>query len=196
MSFVRRAPLALSITLGFSVAWSAYADPSRPDSDPCRGRHDGDVCEADDFEGTCRRRRCTRETENGLHTFHCLVCESRRHGRHRRHRDATVETDVSAPLLSATDAATEPLPDGSTGDVARLSDALPFHELTHGEFPPTPPPRNRLRCSLFRTPTECTIPTNTLLSLTTIFQMALRRARRRPMRFLPSSPTTRTTTAG
>ena len=125
MPSVRRALPPLALALLLAAPGVARADPPRTDSDPCRGRSPGDACEADDFEGSCRRRRCTRETERGMRTFHCLVCESRRHGHHRRrdaaaeHEDATVDVVADdapddAPDVVAVDAAPDAVPDAPT----------------------------------------------------------------------------------
>jgi hypothetical protein len=134
----RRATAPL-IALAWVVAiTAAHADPPRSDSDPCRGRHVGDACEADDFEGTCRSRRCTRETDNGVRTSRCLVCESRRHGHHRRHRDAAPEPDDATGAPS--DAAPTDVADDVTPDVAAPRDAGP----AVAPRPAPPPPRRSL----------------------------------------------------
>lgn len=145
MPSVRRAlpPLALALALVAPVA--VRADPPRTDSDPCRGHRQGDVCEADDFEGTCRRRRCTRETERGMRTFFCLVCESRRHG-HHRHRDAAADTedataaDVTAPDDAPDDTAVD-APDVPTPDAHARPDAAVTRRA------PPPPARSLFDCA-------------------------------------------------
>ena len=112
----RRAPLLLLVSI-VGASLTAHADPPSG-SDPCRAQHPGDPCEADDFEGVCKRRRCTRETDDGVRTFHCLVCESRRH--HSRHRDGGRHGhhrrhDDDAAALAAGDAA----PDAGAPDDGR-----------------------------------------------------------------------------
>jgi hypothetical protein len=110
--------LLASLAAAFALhAAHAYGDPPQGASDPCRSRSPGDPCEADDFEGVCKRRRCTRETDDGVRSFHCLVCESRRH--HSSHRDAGARHHRRDEAL---DAAVE-APD-VTGDVdAEVNDA-------------------------------------------------------------------------
>lgn len=115
MSRPHTAALLALAALGLSSI--ASADPPRGDSDPCRGLHTGDPCSAEDFEGVCRRRRCTRETDDGVRSFHCLVCESRHQGHHRRHRDLDAGADdaaadaVSAEDVTAVADVVEPPPD-------------------------------------------------------------------------------------
>lgn len=126
----RRASLLLSASLALASPW-AHADPPQAASDPCRAHRPGDPCEADDFEGVCKRRRCTRETDDGVRSFHCLVCESRRH--HSSHRDAGARRHhrgdaLDASVEDAADAATEDASDASdeavdvAGDVSMRRD--------------------------------------------------------------------------
>ena len=119
MKLSRRAPLLLLVSI-VGASLTAHADPPSG-SDPCRAQHPGDPCEADDFEGVCKRRRCTRETDDGVRTFHCLVCESRRH--HSSHRDGGRHGhghhrhDDDATALDAGDEA--------PGDASAAADATP-----------------------------------------------------------------------
>ena len=111
---------------GFLIAMlasaSALADPPQSASDPCRARHPGDPCEADDFEGVCKRRRCTRETDDGVRTFHCLVCESRHHhSSHRSHHAHHGELD--AAVDDASDASVDDVAEAAVADEVR--DAAP-----------------------------------------------------------------------
>lgn len=140
---VRRviAPLIALACVVTSVA--AHADPPRSESDPCRGRHAGDPCEADDFEGTCRSRRCTRETDDGVRTSRCLVCESRRHGHHRRHRDAAPEPEDDAAAPDVADVADDVAGD-VTPDVAAPTDVAPA--IAPRPAPP-PPKRSLFACA-------------------------------------------------
>ncbi len=112
----RRASILLSASLALASPW-AYADPPQAASDPCRAHHPGDPCEADDFEGVCKRRRCTRETDDGVRSFHCLVCESRRH--HSSHRDAGARRHHRGDAL---DASAEAEPDATTDDASDASE--------------------------------------------------------------------------
>lgn len=132
---VRRV-IAPLIVLAATAA--AHADPPRSESDPCRGRHAGDPCEADDFEGTCRSRRCTRETDDGVRSSRCLVCESRSHGHHRRHRDAAPEPDDAT--ADASDVAPADAAEDVTPDVAAPPDVAP----TVAPRPAPPAPRRSL----------------------------------------------------
>ncbi len=121
----RRASLLLSATLALAAP-RASADPPLGASDPCRARHPGDPCEADDFEGVCKRRRCTRETDDGVRSFHCLVCESRR--RHSGHRDAGARRhhrgdDLDASASEAPDAARDAAEVADEGAVDASVDA-------------------------------------------------------------------------
>jgi len=128
------------ITLVCVVATTAvaHADPPRSESDPCRGRHAGDPCEADDFEGTCRSRRCTRETDDGVRSSRCLVCESRSHGHHHRRRDAAPEPDDAA--ADVLDVAPADVADDVTSAVAAPRDLAPMV----APRPAQPPPRRSL----------------------------------------------------
>ena len=132
---VRRV-IAPLIVLAATAA--AHADPPRSESDPCRGRHAGDPCEADDFEGTCRSRRCTRETDDGVRTSRCLVCESRSHGHHHRHHDAASEPDDAT--ADASDVAPADVAEDVTPDVAAPPDVAP----TVAPRPAPPAPRRSL----------------------------------------------------
>jgi len=146
MPSVRRALPPLTLALALAAPGAALADPPRTDSDPCRNHSPGDACEADDFEGTCRRRRCTRETERGMRTFHCLVCESRRHG-HHRHRDAATDAedaalaDATAPDDAPDDAADVAAPDVPTPDAPARPDAPATRRA------PPPPARSLFDCA-------------------------------------------------
>jgi hypothetical protein len=145
----RRAPLLLLVSI-VGATLTAHADPPSG-SDPCRAQHPGDPCEADDFEGVCKRRRCTRETDDGVRTFHCLVCESRRH--HSRHRDGGAHghghhrhhDDDDATALDAGDEA----PDAAIDDAGAVTDATPDGPASVDAARPvrltvrTPAPRER-----------------------------------------------------
>lgn len=153
----RRAPLLLLVSI-VGASLTAHADPPSG-SDPCRAQHPGDPCEADDFEGVCKRRRCTRETDDGVRTFHCLVCESRRHhsshrdggahghGHHRHHGD-------DATALDAGDEA----PDAAIDDAGAVTDAAPDATASVDAARPvrltvrTPAPRERGWLSCAATP--------------------------------------------
>ena len=116
----RTSPTLLSFACVVALASPALADPPGA-SDPCRGRSPGDACEADDFEGTCRRRRCTRETDDGTQRMHCLVCETRQHGHHvhRAHRrDAAVDVPDDGSDDVPGDASND-VPGDASGDAAR-----------------------------------------------------------------------------
>ncbi|MFO0608239.1 MAG: hypothetical protein U0324_34050 [Polyangiales bacterium] len=146
MPSVRRALPPLTLALALAAPGAAFADPPRTDSDPCRGHRQGEVCEADDFEGTCRRRRCTRETERGMRTFFCLVCESRRRHGHHRHRDAATDAedatvaDVTAPD-DAPDVPAVDAPDVATPDAHARPDAPVTRRA------PPPPARSLFDCA-------------------------------------------------
>lgn len=121
MNRSRRAAITLFASIALAASW-ASADPPQGASDPCRGRHPGDACEADDFEGICKRRRCTRETDDGVRSFHCLVCESRR--RHSGHRASSEPRHHRRH--DALDAGQEDAPDAANdlgGDVVEESAA-------------------------------------------------------------------------
>jgi hypothetical protein len=123
LSLRRALPPVIACLLGLLATAGAAADPTRADADPCRQREPGDPCAADDFEGTCRRRRCTRETAEGTRRDHCLVCESGHgHGHHRR-RDAAVDAVVRDAIA---DCAAESVADGAADSLADApADALP-----------------------------------------------------------------------
>ena len=129
--------------VGLSSAPVAAQPAPRSESDPCRGRHPDDPCQADDFEGTCRRRRCTRETDDGIRSFHCLVCEIRHHGHHsggHRHRgllDAGLDDAVAAPSDDVSDASVV------SEDAPTRADATTVHPPPR-RTPPTAPPREGL----------------------------------------------------
>lgn len=122
----RATPLVLaSLAAALALrAPHACGDPPQGASDPCRARHPGDPCEADDFEGVCKRRRCTRETDDGVRSFHCLVCESRRH--HSSHRDAGARRHPRDGALDAAVEAPDVVRDG--GD-AETRDAPPLDDV-------------------------------------------------------------------
>lgn len=181
MPSVRRASLWLSLPIGIALVSSAHGDPSRPDSDPCRGRHSGDACEADDFEGTCRRRRCTRDTEEGMRLFHCLVCESRRHGHHRRHRDASVGTTPPLRPIPPSDAATDVCTVGDATEVSLREGAPVLHAIARREPSPASASSGRLRCSTAFAPGFPGSWEVSELSLAVILGLS-RRARRLPRR--------------
>lgn len=158
----------------------------RSESDPCRGRHPNDPCQADDFEGTCHRRRCTRETDDGIRSFHCLVCEIRHHG-HRAHGGSTNGGHHHRGLLDAglDDAAAPP----DTDDAAVATDATPprpdatlVHPPPPRRTPPTPPPREGL-FSCAATPSSRTPSGAALWALAGVF---VGRRFRRAMRSAPS----------
>ncbi len=131
--------LLLSAAL-FTTA-SALADPPQGGSDPCRARHPGDPCEADEFEGVCRRRRCTRETDDGVRSFHCLVCESRHGGGHHHHHRHHGES-----LDAATDAPVEDAPDAP--DVTDVTDVAPVaRDAARPRAPEVRRPRGLFSCA-------------------------------------------------
>lgn len=136
----------LTLVCVVATTATAHADPPRSESDPCRGRHAGDPCEADDFEGTCRSRRCTRETDDGVRTSRCLVCESRSHGHHHRHHDHDAAPEPDDATADASDVAPADVAEDVTPDVAAVPDvaAPPDVATTVAPRPSGPPPRRSL----------------------------------------------------
>lgn len=177
-------------SLAFVVALAALlvstvvcADPPRNESDPCRNKHSGDTCRAEDFEGQCRRRRCTRETDDGTRTFHCLVCESRHHHRHhddeeephgRSHRRSRGEAPNGAPTPSDDAAVAD---DVIAGDVvaAPVAAAPPLRVTAPAA---TQPPRRRFACA--STPTGAPCSRHALMGTIALFVCLQRRKWRHP----------------
>ncbi len=144
MTRSRRATVLLLATL---ASGSAYADPPQSASDPCRARHPGDPCEADEFEGICKRRRCTRETDDGVRTFHCLVCESRHHhSSHRAHhrRDSALDASADDVADASADDVTGVAVADDVSDAAREAAAPRVFVRSNVQAPPR---RNLLECA-------------------------------------------------